>query len=107
MYQHGSACKQRKVSDRVDKYTIRSNVLSIAISHSFLYLIIITNRLHQTLAKLKLKEEERKKEVIIEELKVEEEIARRRKKQEESKKEESSTKRHPSPPKASRFIRVS
>ena len=69
--------------------------------------LVNKERLHQTLAKLKLKEEERKKEVIIEELKAEEEIARRRRKQEEIKREENLNKRQSSPPKASRFIRNS
>ena len=47
-----------------------------------LFLLVILDRLHQTLAKLKLKEELRKKEAVIEEIKAEEEIARRKKEQE-------------------------
>ena len=77
MYQHGSASEQRKVSD----YNTLETVCNYPYSH-FLPLVTYHDRLHQTLAKVKLKEELRKKEAIHEEMKAAEEMERRKREEE-------------------------
>lgn len=80
MYQHGSASEQRKVSDYNLLHTFET-VCNYLYSH-FLPLVTYHFRLHQTLAKVKLKEELRKKEAIHEEMKAAEETERRKREEE-------------------------